>query len=46
MCKFVECDDCEFVLLAQQSSDPIPKRQDACPRCGATEFRFLEDGTK
>jgi hypothetical protein len=40
--EFVECSDCEFVLLAEGGTDPIPNRQDACPRYDGTEFRLLD----
>lgn len=39
---FIECEDCDFVLLSVSESDPEPKRVDACPDCGGTDFRFTQ----
>lgn len=40
---YIECEDCGFVLLSASSADPVPKRVDSCPDCGASEFRFTEE---
>ncbi|GAB7095408.1 hypothetical protein JCM30237_25610 [Halolamina litorea] len=38
--EYVECEECSFVLLASPGTEPTPERQDQCPDCGGTEFRF------
>lgn len=41
---YAECQDCEFVLLAAEESDPVPRRWEACPECGGTDFCLLASG--
>lgn len=43
MIHFVECTGCGFVLKAEASTDPEPKRRDSCPDCGETEFTFTDE---
>ena len=39
--EYIECTDCSFVLLADASTEPVPKRQERCPDCDGTQFEFL-----
>lgn len=40
MNEYIECTECAFVVLAKTTDDPEPRRVDACPDCGSTDFRF------
>lgn len=40
MNEYVECQECWFVVLSTGASTPEPKRVDACPNCGSTDFDF------
>lgn len=41
---YLECQGCEFVLLAESASDPAPERWESCPDGGGTDFRLLAGG--
>ena len=38
MYKFVECEECEFVLRATPEGPPEPMHWETCPDCGETVF--------
>lgn len=40
MTDYVECRQCGFILLSDGSTNPQPKRVDACPGCDGNEFEF------
>lgn len=42
LAEFVECEECGFVLVAEDAPEPAPGRVDVCPDCGGTEFRFTD----
>ena len=40
MLDFCECQDCGFVLRAEDPLSPTPERWEACPDCDGGEFAF------
>ena len=42
MSEYIECLECGFVLMAETTTEATPKRVDACPDCGGTDFQFID----
>lgn len=38
----VRCVSCDATLLAFESMGPTPIGRDDCPKCGETEFEFVD----